>query len=61
MWETIGKAICLMLIFEGALPFLYPGRWRRMVISLAMINDRQLRMTGLVCMIAGASALYLLN
>lgn len=61
MWETLGKAICLMLIIEGILPFLYPGRWRQLVFTLATINDKQLRTMGLVCMLIGVIALYLLS
>lgn len=61
MWESLAKAFCLMLILEGMLPFLYPGRWRKMVFALATINDKQLRTTGLICMVVGALALYLLS
>lgn len=46
-------AISLMLILEGVLPFLYPQRWRNLVEKLSGINDRQLRMAGLLSMIAG--------
>lgn len=61
MWETLGKAVCLMLILEGILPFLYPGRWRQLVAVLATVSDQQLRVSGLVCMLIGVLALYLLN
>lgn len=61
MWETLGKAICLMLILEGILPFLYPGRWRQLVAALATVSDRQLRISGLACMLIGLLALYLLS
>lgn len=61
MWESLGKAFCLMLILEGMLPFLYPGRWRKMVFTLATIDDKQLRTTGLICMVIGVLALYLLS
>ena len=50
-----------MLIFEGMLPFLYPARWRKLVASLALVNDRQLRVMGLISMVVGAGFLYLLN
>lgn len=61
MWETLGEALCLMLILEGILPFLYPARWRQMVAVLATVDDKQLRAAGLVCMLIGVVALYLLN
>lgn len=61
MWEQFGKALCLLLILEGIIPFLYPARWRRLVITLATINDRQLRSIGLVSMLIGLGLLYLLT
>ncbi|MEJ2419464.1 MAG: DUF2065 domain-containing protein [Exilibacterium sp.] len=59
MWEELGRAVCLMLVLEGILPFLYPNRWRHLVAKLAIIDDRQLRMIGLVSMLTGAGLLYL--
>lgn len=61
MWESLAKAICLMLILEGMLPFLYPGRWRKLVLTLAITSDKQLRMTGFLCMLIGVLTLYLLS
>lgn len=60
MWEELARAVCLMLVLEGIVPFLYPGRWRRLVATLAMINDRQLRIIGLLSMLSGAGLLYLI-
>jgi uncharacterized protein YjeT (DUF2065 family) len=53
-WNDLFTAIALMLIFEGILPFLNPGRYRKMLEVLEKINDSQLRTMGLVVMIAGA-------
>jgi len=53
MWEEFGKAICLMLIIEGILPFLYPHRWRQMVAMLAGTKDSHLRLMGLASMLIG--------
>lgn len=61
MWEELGKAFCLMLVLEGIIPFLYPTRWRRLVASMALVNDRQLRSMGLVSMALGVGLLYLLT
>jgi len=61
MWEELGKALCLMLVLEGIIPFLYPQRWRKLVASLAIVNDQQLRIMGLVSMLLGAGILYLIN
>jgi uncharacterized protein YjeT (DUF2065 family) len=57
MWETLGKALCLVLILEGMIPFLYPTRWRNLVMQLALISDRRLRTMGFVSMIIGVGLL----
>jgi uncharacterized protein YjeT (DUF2065 family) len=61
MWEELGKAFCLMLVFEGIIPFLYPRRWRNLVASLAQVSDEHLRVMGLFSMLLGAGLLYLIN
>ncbi|TQV72631.1 DUF2065 domain-containing protein [Exilibacterium tricleocarpae] len=58
MWEELGRAFCLMLVFEGILPFLYPNRWRALVAALATGTDRELRVTGLVSMLVGTGLLF---
>ncbi|MGI2029229.1 DUF2065 domain-containing protein [Endozoicomonas acroporae] len=54
-------AFSLMLVLEGVVPFLYPQRWRQLVSRLADIDDRQLRMAGLISMLVGVALLYLIN
>jgi uncharacterized protein YjeT (DUF2065 family) len=49
-WSDLLAALALMLVFEGLLPFLNPGGWRRVVTQLAANSDRHLRTGGLVCM-----------
>lgn len=61
MWETFGKALCLMLVLEGMIPFLYPSRWRSLVVRMALISDRQLRIMGFASMILGVGLLYIVK
>jgi uncharacterized protein YjeT (DUF2065 family) len=61
MWEELGKAFCLMLIIEGILPFLYPGRWRRLIAVIAQVSDRQLRVMGLISMLVGTVLLFAIS
>lgn len=61
MLETFLQAMCLVLILEGIVPFLNPGRWRKLVAQLASINDKQLRIMGLVSMLLGTGALFLIG
>ena len=61
MWHDIGVALCLVLVIEGIVPFLYPKRWREMVMMLSEIDDRTMRIAGLTSMLLGTGLLYLIN
>lgn len=61
MWRDFGAALCLVLVIEGILPFLYPRRWRIMALSLAQVDDATLRKVGLACMLIGTLLLYLIR
>ena len=61
MWHDVGIALCLVLVVEGILPFLYPKRWREMVMMLSEIDDRTMRIAGLTSMLLGTGLLYLIN
>jgi uncharacterized protein YjeT (DUF2065 family) len=59
MFEDIGKAIGLMLVFEGIIPFLAPRRWRNMAQVLAMTDERAMRIIGLLSMLVGLALLVI--
>ncbi|MBN8429875.1 DUF2065 domain-containing protein [Microbulbifer salipaludis] len=59
MWDELVRALGLVLIIEGVLPFLYPRRWRALVQQLASVDNRSLRTAGLVSMLAGTALLML--
>ena len=61
MWESLLAAFALMLVLEGIMPFLYPKKWRNLVAALAQINDRQMRIMGLISMLLGVGLLYLVK
>ncbi|WGL15079.1 DUF2065 domain-containing protein [Microbulbifer bruguierae] len=61
MWEELARAIGLVLIIEGVLPFLYPRRWRALVQQLASVDNRSLRTAGLISMLAGITLLILIR
>ncbi len=61
MWHDLGVAICLVLVIEGVMPFLYPQRWKEMVAALASVDDRTMRLMGLGSMVVGTALLYLIN
>lgn len=61
MWLDLAKALCLVLVIEGIIPFVAPARWRSLVQTMAQIDDRSMRIVGLVSMVVGAGLLFLLK
>ena len=53
MLEELGRAVGLMLVFEGIIPFLSPNRWRDMAASLAEVDNGSMRFIGLFSMLIG--------
>lgn len=61
MGHELAIAGCLVLIFEGFFPFISPRFLRKMVATVATLDDRALRTAGLFCMVLGTLLLYLIN
>ncbi len=61
VWHDLGVALALVLVIEGIVPFLYPKRWREMVMMLSEIDDRTMRIVGLMSMLLGTGLLYLIR
>ncbi len=58
--EFLWGALALMLVIEGALPFLSPDAWRKVFERAIQLSDGQIRFVGLSSMIVGLVALLLL-
>ncbi|TFG86627.1 MAG: DUF2065 domain-containing protein [Chromatiales bacterium] len=52
-WNDFLTGLALYLVLEGILPFLSPEGWRRSMAVIAGLPGRQLRIFGLVSMLAG--------
>ena len=61
MWESLLSAFCLVIVIEGMLPFMFPRWWRHLVATLANVDDKSLRLIGLVTMLIGLGLLYLVR
>ncbi|MBT5388431.1 MAG: DUF2065 domain-containing protein [Porticoccaceae bacterium] len=61
MLDELLRAIGLMLVIEGIIPFLSPGRWRGMVEVLATVDEKSMRMVGLFSMLTGLFVLLLFS
>lgn len=60
-WTEILTALALVLIIEGMVPFVGPRKYRQIVAQMAMLSDNNLRMVGLVVMIAGVALLFVVR
>ena len=60
-WAEILTALALVLIIEGMVPFVGPGKYRQIVAQMAQLSDNHLRTVGLVIMIAGLVLLFIVR
>ncbi|MBV7544059.1 DUF2065 domain-containing protein [Acidovorax sp. sic0104] len=56
--ESVWIALALVLVIEGALPFLSPQGWRRAVSHIAQLRDGQIRFFALLVILAGLAMLW---
>ena len=61
MWTDLWAALALMLVLEGMLPFLSPASVRRLLAAMSQVDDRSMRISGLVSMVLGVGLLYLVR
>jgi hypothetical protein len=52
-WSDLLAAFALYLVIEGIMPFVSPRGWKQSIELIAQLSDRQLRIIGLLSMIAG--------
>jgi len=55
------SALALVMVIEGILPFLSPRSMRQYMLQMSQLDDKTLRITGLVAMIAGLVLLYVVR
>ena len=61
MGSSLWTAVALMLVLEGALPFLLPRVWRDTFRRLMAMSDGQIRFVGLASMLLGLLLLWLVR
>ncbi len=59
--HSLWVASALMLVIEGIMPFLNPISFRRALLQMVAMTDRQLRIIGLFSMVLGVTLLYWVN
>ena len=61
MGDDFLRALALVMVIDGMLPFLSPRRFRESLLRAASLEDRPLRLLGLVAMLSGAGLLHFLS
>lgn len=61
MWSDLLAALGLMLVMEGIMPFLNPRRVRELMRQISDMDERVLRVFGVVAMVIGLGLLYLVR
>ena len=61
MLDSLWAALALVLVVEGLLPFLAPRLWRESFAKLVSLSDGQLRFIGLVSILIGVVAYWLVS
>ena len=59
-WTELVRALGLVMVIEGLMPFAAPTHWRRMLLTLAQMEGRSLRLIGFVSMFGGVLLLNLI-
>ena len=54
-------ALAIVMILEGALPFVAPRMWRDAFTKLIGLSDGQIRFVGLIAILVGVTALLLVR
>jgi uncharacterized protein YjeT (DUF2065 family) len=57
-WNDLLVALALVCVIEGVMPFVNPGRTRRLLARLATLEDRQMRVMAFVSMMIGMAILF---
>ena len=60
-WHVLAVAIALVFIIEGLLPFISPGRWRKLLVMVDQMEDKVIRNIGLGSMLFGVLLLYMVH
>jgi uncharacterized protein len=59
--DSVWAAFALVLVIEGALPFIAPALWRESFRRLVLLTDGQLRFIGLISIAIGIAAFLLIR
>jgi uncharacterized protein YjeT (DUF2065 family) len=60
-WTDLCAAVAIVCIIEGVMPFINPTGVKRVLSRLVSMQDRDLRIAGLISMVVGLTILFLVR
>jgi len=60
-WTDLLAALAIVCIIEGIMPFSSPDAMKRLLARMAAMEDREMRIVGLVSMLVGLAILFLVR
>jgi uncharacterized protein YjeT (DUF2065 family) len=60
-WTDLLAALAIVCIIEGIMPFINPSAMKRLFASMASMEEREMRVIGLLSMLVGLAMLYLVR
>ncbi len=60
-WSDLLAALAIVCVIEGVMPFVNPAGMKRLLTRMASMEEREMRIVGLVSMLVGVAILYLVR
>jgi uncharacterized protein len=60
-WTDLFAALAIVCIIEGIMPFINPSAMKRLLARMASVEEREMRIAGLLSMLAGLAILYMVR
>jgi uncharacterized protein YjeT (DUF2065 family) len=60
-WTDLLAALAIVCIIEGIMPFSNPAAMKRLLARMSALEDREMRIVGLVSMLLGLAILFLVR
>jgi uncharacterized protein YjeT (DUF2065 family) len=60
-WTDLCAALAIVCIIEGIMPFINPAGMKRLLSRIASLQDRDMRIAGLISMVIGLTILFLVR
>jgi uncharacterized protein YjeT (DUF2065 family) len=60
-WTGLFAALAIVCIIDGVMPFINPAGMKRLLSRIAALEDREIRVAGLVSMAIGLAILFVVR